>query len=90
MILNAKTLCNIPPPATPACDRLLQPQLPTTMVASPRSLLAERVIDVPEVHDPAAPSDGEADEADGATEFAFKATFDVMKARQGTRRQRTR
>ena len=43
-----------------------------------------------EVPQLAAPSDGEADDADGAAEFAFKATFDVMKARQGTRRQRTR
>jgi len=32
-------------------------------------------------------ADGEADDADeGAAEFAFKATFDIMKARQGTRR----
>ena len=73
-----------PPPRNPACNRLLQPQLADQMVASPR--LAERVIDVQEVPQLTAPSDGEADDADGAAEFAFKATFDVMKARQGTRR----
>ena len=44
------------------------------------------LVDVQEVQLAAREADDEANDADGAAEFAFKATFDVMKARQGTRR----
>ena len=55
-------------------------------MAAPSARPAAVIVDVQEVQLAARGADDEANDADGAAEFAFKATFDVMKTRQGTRR----
>ena len=55
-------------------------------MAAPSARPAAVIVDVQEVQLAARGADDEANDADGAAEFAFMATFDVMKTRQGTRR----